>query len=73
MSVKLDFELSYHTIFSEKIEGERFVNKVKRATKLLLKKTLRKKQKIWSERTGVVVEYVIMIDATQTNRSLWKN
>ena len=27
MSGKLDFELSYHVIFSEKFEGERFANR----------------------------------------------
>ena len=36
---------------------------MKRATKLSLKETLRKKSKIWLERTGVVLEYVIMIEA----------
>ena len=33
---------------------------MKRATKLSLKERLRKKRKIWLERTGVVLEYVIM-------------
>ena len=37
---------------------------VKRATKLLLAETLRKKTTRYVERTGVGLEYVIMADTT---------
>ena len=67
VSGKLDFEFSYHAIFSEKFEGERFVNKCKKGNKIIVERNNQKETKDMVRKGSCCVGICNNIDATQKN------